>query len=82
MHVGQQEVVEDAARLPGAAPSRSDSSTAAVLPPISVRNRPRVIVPDLTNAIGAFFSIASVASIPLGMSLNSMTASAGAFFIT
>ena len=47
-----------------------------------VRNRPRVIVPDLMNAIDAFFSIASVASIPAGMSRNSMTASAGALFIT
>jgi hypothetical protein len=53
-----------------------------VLPPISVRKRPRVIVPALTKAMGAFFSIASVASTPAGMSLNSMTASAGAFFIT
>ena len=80
--VGEQQVVEHALAPPGRAPRASDSSTAAVLPPMSVRKRPRVIVPDLTKAIGAFFSIASVASIPLGMSRNSMTASAGTFFIT
>ncbi len=64
---------------PGFLPLRS---TAPVVPPIKVRYRPLVIVPDFTNAIGDFFSIASVASIPLGMSLNSMRARADAFFIT
>ena len=49
---------------------------------MSVRYRPRVIVPHFTNAMGAFFSIASVADIPVGISSNSTTAIAGCFFIT
>jgi hypothetical protein len=40
------------------------------------------MVPHLTKAIGAFFSMASVADIPAGISLNSMIAIAGCFFIT
>jgi hypothetical protein len=40
------------------------------------------MVPQRTNAMGAFFSIVSVAYIPLEISRNSTTAMAGYFFIT
>ena len=82
VHVGQQDVVEHA--LP------------ALREPLAERLLDRrrssrrsasgsglgVIVPHFTNAIGAFLSIASVACIPAGMSLNSTTAMAGCVFIT
>ena len=66
---------------PWATPSSSASSTDAVVPPITVRYRPRLTVPHFTKAMGAFFSIASVANMPVGMSRNSTMARAGCFFI-
>ena len=62
-------------------PSRYASSTDETLPPMRTRYFPFDIVPVLNIVIGDFFTIASLAIMPVAILENSINAIAGYFFI-